>query len=273
MGWRQRFGDRPVIMGILNVTPDSFYDGGKLCTPDVAIAHALRLVDEGADIVDVGGESTRPYSDATPVEEELRRVIPVVNGIRARSTVFLSIDTYKATVAREAINAGADMINDVSGLTFDPAMGDVVAESGVPVVIMHIRGMPKEMQVSPQYEDVIGEIKEFFIDRVRFARQCGVDGKNIILDPGIGFGKRLQDNLTIIRDIHRFKELGYPIMIGTSMKAFIGKLAGSPELEERVEGTLASLAISLWNGADIVRVHDVKKAKKVATLVHAVQKA
>jgi dihydropteroate synthase len=270
MGWRQRFEDRPLIMGILNVTPDSFYDGGKYYPPDVAVAHALRLADEGADIIDVGGESTRPYSDVTHVEEELRRVIPVIRGIRACSTVFLSIDTYKAGVAREAVDAGADMINDVSGLTFDPAMGAMAARSRVPIVIMHIKGMPKEMQVSPQYDDVIREIKEFFVDRIEFAKQSGIAEQNVILDPGIGFGKRLQDNLMIIKELRRFKELGRPILMGTSMKAFIGKLAGSPEPEERVEGTLASLALSLWNGADIIRVHDVKKARRVATLVHAV---
>ena len=273
MGWRQRFEDRPLIMGILNVTPDSFYDGGKFYPPDVAIEHALRLADEGADIIDVGGESTRPFSDVTPVEEELRRVIPVIKAIRARSAVFLSVDTYKAAVAREAIDAGADMINDVSGLTFDPGIGDVAARSGVPVVIMHTKGKPSRMQVSPRYNDVIREIKEFFIDRLQFARQCGVDDRNIILDPGIGFGKRLQDNLMIIKELRRFKELGYPILIGTSMKSFLGKLADLPEPEERVEGTLASLALSLWNGADIIRVHDVQKAKKVATLVQAVMKA
>ncbi|HVN24854.1 MAG TPA: dihydropteroate synthase [Syntrophorhabdales bacterium] len=273
MGWRQRFEDRPLIMGILNVTPDSFYDGGKFYPQDVAITHALRLIEEGADILDVGGESTRPYSDATPAEEELRRVIPVIREIRARSTVFLSVDTYKAAVAREAIEAGADMINDISGLTFDPETASVAAQSGVPVVIMHTRGRPKEMQVNPGYEDVIGQIKEFFVDRVQYAKQCGVQDSNIVLDPGIGFGKRVEDNLTIIKDLRRFKELGYPILIGTSMKGFIGKLAGSPELEERIEGTLASLALSLWNGADILRVHDVKKAKKVAAFVQAVMAA
>ena len=165
MGWRKRFEDKPLIMGILNVTPDSFYDGGKFYPQDVAIAHALRLADEGADIIDVGGESTRPYSDVTPAEEELRRVIPVIKAIKARSTVFLSVDTYKAAVAKEAIDAGADMINDVSGLTFDPEIGAVAARSGVPVVIMHTKGMPKEMQVSPRYDDVIREIKEFFVDQ------------------------------------------------------------------------------------------------------------
>ena len=273
MGWRQRFEDRPLIMAILNVTPDSFYDGGKFYSADVAVEHALSMAREGADIIDVGGESTRPYSDITPIEEELQRVIPVIQAIKAQSNVLLSIDTYKAGVAKEAVDAGAGIINDVSGLTFDAAMGGVAARAGVPIIIMHMKGTPKEMQVSPRYDDVIQEIKEFFVERVQFAKQSGIDQENIILDPGIGFGKRLRDNLMIIKELRRFKELGHGILMGTSMKSFIGKLAGSSELEERVEGTLASLALSLWNGADIVRVHDVKKAKKVATLVHAVMKA
>jgi dihydropteroate synthase len=165
------------------------------------------------------------------------------------------------------------MINDISGLSFDTKIGEVAAESKVPVVIMHIKGTPKEMQVGPLYDDVIGEIKGFFVERVVFAKQCGIEEDDIILDPGIGFGKRLEDNLMIIKELRRFKDLGKPILIGTSMKAFIGKLTGSPDLEERIEGTLASVALSLWNGADIVRVHDVKKARRVATLVHAVMKA
>ena len=273
MGWRQRFEDRPLIMGVLNITPDSFYDGGRYAAPSAAIEHAVRLIEEGADIIDVGGESTRPYTDATPVEEELGRVIPLIKAIRARSDVFISIDTYKARVAQEALDAGADMINDVSGLSFDAGMAEVVADAKVPVVIMHMKGTPKEMQVKPRYDDVIGEITDFFSERVAFATQCGIDEDNIILDPGIGFGKRLGDNLMIIKELRRFKELGKPVLIGTSMKTFIGRLTGSPDPEERVEGTLASVALCLWNGADIVRVHDVKKARRVATLVRAVMKA
>ena len=273
MGWRQRFEDRPLIMGILNITPDSFYDGGRYTAPGAAIKHALRLVEEGADIIDVGGESTRPYADSTTVEEELGRVIPVIKAVRARSDVFISIDTYKARVAQEALDAGADMINDVSGLSFDAGMARIAADAKVPVVIMHMKGTPKEMQVEPGYDDVIGEIKDFFSEKVAFAKQCGIEEENIILDPGIGFGKRLGDNLMIIKELRRFKELGKPVLIGTSMKAFIGRLTGSPDPEERIEGTLASVTLCLWNGADIVRVHDVKKARRVATLVHAVMKA
>ena len=273
MDWRQRFEDRPLIMGILNVTPDSFYDGGRFYSQDAAIEHALRMIAEGADIIDVGGESTRPYSDVTPLDVELERVIPVITAIKERTGAFVSIDTYKADVARAALEAGADMINDVSGLTFDDAMAGVAAESGVPVALMHIKGTPKDMQVAPRYDDVVQEITDFFVERMAFAKQRGIAEENIVLDPGIGFGKRLADNLTIIRDLRRFGRLGRPILIGTSMKSFLGKLAGSTDPEERVEGTLASTALALWNGADIIRVHDVGKAKKVAVLVYAVQHA
>ncbi|MEO0250242.1 MAG: dihydropteroate synthase [candidate division WOR-3 bacterium] len=273
MAWGQRFEDRALIMGILNVTPDSFYDGGRFYSRDAAIDHALRMIDQGADIIDVGGESTRPYSEATPLDDELTRVIPVIKAIKERTGAFVSIDTYKAAVARAALEAGADMINDVSGLGFDDAMADVAATSGVPIVIMHIKGTPKDMQVAPHYDDVVAEIMEYFAERISFAKQRGIAEENIILDPGIGFGKRLVDNLIIIKELRRFKELGRPILMGTSMKSFLGKLADSSDLEERVEGTLASIALCLWNGADIVRVHDVGKAKKVAMLVHAVQHA
>lgn len=273
MGWGQRFEDRALIMGILNVTPDSFYDGGRFYSRDAAIDHALRMIDQGADIIDVGGESTRPYSEATPLDDELNRVIPVIKAVKERTGAFVSIDTYKAAVARAALEAGADMINDVSGLGFDDAMADVAATSGVPIVIMHIKGTPKDMQVAPHYDDVVAEIMEYFAERISFAKRRGIAEENIILDPGIGFGKRLVDNLIIIKELRRFKELGRPILMGTSMKSFLGKLADSSDLEERVEGTLASIALCLWNGADIVRVHDVGKAKKVAMLVHAVQHA
>jgi dihydropteroate synthase len=273
MDWRQRFEDRALIMGILNVTPDSFYDGGRFYSRDAAIEHGLRMVHEGADIIDIGGESTRPYSEVTPLDVELERVIPVIRAIKERTGAFVSIDTYKAAVARAALEAGADMINDVSGLTFDDAMADVGAKSGVPVAIMHIRGTPKDMQVSPRYDDVVREIMEFFAERIAFAKQRGIAEENIILDPGIGFGKRLVDNLMIIKELGRFKDLGRPILIGTSMKSFLGKLADSSDPEERVEGTLASIALALWNGADIVRVHDVRRVKKVAVLVHGVMHA
>ena len=269
MAWRKRFKDKPVIMGILNVTPDSFFDGGSYYPRERAIDHALEMAEGGADIIDVGGESTRPGSEPTSLGEELDRVLPVIEGIRKRSSIPLSIDTYKAAVARAAIASGADMVNDISSLSFDEDMAGVVAASGVPVVIQHIKGTPRDMQKNPSYQDVTGEIKEFFIERIAYARSCGIDEDDIIIDPGIGFGKRVSDNLTIIRELGRLKELGRPLLIGTSMKSFIGRIMGTDVPAERAEGTLASVAISLWNGADMVRVHDVVRTKKVVKFMKA----
>ncbi len=269
MAWRKRFKDKPVIMGILNVTPDSFFDGGNFYSRERAIDHALEMAEGGADIIDVGGESTRPGSEPTSLEEELDRVVPVIEGIRKRSSIPLSIDTYKAAVARAAVASGADMVNDISSLSFDEGMAGIVAASGVPVVMQHIKGTPRDMQKNPSYQDVTGEIKEFFIERIAYARSCGIDEDDIIIDPGIGFGKRLQDNLTIIRELGRLKELGRPLLIGTSMKSFIGRIMGTDVPAERAEGTLASVAISLWNGADMVRVHDVARTRKVVMFMKA----
>jgi dihydropteroate synthase len=269
MAWRKRFKDKPVIMGILNVTPDSFFDGGSYYPRERAIDHALEMAEGGADIIDVGGESTRPGSEPTSLGEELDRVLPVIEGIRKHSSIPLSIDTYKAAVARAAVASGADMVNDISSLSFDEDMAGVVAASGVPVVIQHIKGTPRDMQKNPSYQDVTGEIKEFFIERIAYARSCGIDEDDIIIDPGIGFGKRVSDNLTIIRELGRLKELGRPLLIGTSMKSFIGRIMGTDLPAERAEGTLASVAISLWNGADMVRVHDVVRTKKVVKFMKA----
>jgi len=269
MAWRKRFKDKPVIMGILNVTPDSFFDGGSYYPRERAIDHALEMAEGGADIIDVGGESTRPGSEPTSLGEELDRVLPVIEGIRKHSSIPLSIDTYKAAVARAAVASGADMVNDISSLSFDEGMAGVVAASGVPVVMQHIKGTPRAMQKNPSYQDVTGEIKEFFIERIAYARSCGIDEDDIIIDPGIGFGKRVSDNLTIIRELGRLKELGRPLLIGTSMKSFIGRIMGTDLPAERAEGTLASVAISLWNGADMVRVHDVVRTKKVVKFMKA----
>jgi dihydropteroate synthase len=269
MAWRKRFKDKPVIMGILNVTPDSFFDGGSFFPRERAIDHALEMAEGGADIIDVGGESTRPGSEPTSLGEELDRVLPVIEGIRKRSSIPLSIDTYKAAVARAAVASGADMVNDISSLSFDEGMAGLVAALGVPVVMQHIKGTPRDMQKNPSYQDVTREIKEFFVERIAYARACGIDEDDIIIDPGIGFGKRLQDNLTIIRELGRLKELGRPLLIGTSMKSFIGRIMGTDVLAERAEGTLASVAISLWNGADMVRVHDVARTKKVVKFMKA----
>jgi dihydropteroate synthase len=259
-------------MGIVNVTPDSFYDGGRHLDHGPAVNHALRLIEEGADIIDVGGESTRPYSRPVSLQEEMRRVLPVVEAIRQISDIFLSVDTRKAEVARKAIEAGADMINDVSGFRDDEGMVEVIRECGVLAVLMHMRGLPGDMQDHPRYGDVVGEIKGFFVERMAAAEAAGIRREQIVLDPGIGFGKRVEDNLKILKGLRQFRDCGRPILIGTSMKSFIGAVTGSA-VEERLEGTMASIAVSVWNGADVVRVHDVRSARKVVDLVDAVVKA
>lgn len=265
--WR----DKPLIMGVLNVTPDSFFDGGKYSTREKAIDRALRMARDGANIIDVGGESSRPFSKSISADEELKRVIPVIEGIREKSDIPISVDTCKAEVAWESCRAGADIINDISGLQYDPEMAETVNVANTKVVIMHMKGTPETMQTAPYYDDVISEICTFFEERIRFAAAKGIERDNIILDPGIGFGKRVEDNLKIIKHIGVFKQFGLPILVGTSMKSFIGKITEST-LKGRIEGTLASISISVWNGADIVRVHDVKKAKKVILLTDAIRK-
>ena len=266
--WR----DRPLIMGVLNVTPDSFFDGGKYSTRVKAVDHALRMAEDGADIIDVGGESSRPFSKPITIDEELRRVIPVVEGIRERSNIPISVDTCKARVAEESFCAGADMVNDISGLRYDPEMADTVTAAKAKVIIMHMKGTPETMQIDPSYDDVISEICAFFEERIRFAvTGKGIEQNNIILDPGIGFGKRVEDNLKIIKHINIFKKFNLPVLVGTSMKGFIGKITESTQ-RGRLEGTLASIAISVWNGANIVRVHDVKKAKKTVVFTDAVMR-
>jgi len=262
----------PVIMGILNVTPDSFSDGGRYQSVEEAFDHARLMIEEGADIIDVGGESTRPYSEPVAEKEELNRVIPVIEKLHGIPGALISVDTYKANVAREALKAGADWVNDISGLTYDAAMAGVIAEKDAYAVIMHIKGTPRNMQENPHYDDVAGEIRGFLQERIEYAVRMGIDRKKIIVDPGIGFGKRVEDNLRILKMLREFKKLGCPVLVGTSMKSFIGKITDMP-LEERVEGTLATLAVALMNGADIVRVHDVRKARKVLNMVKAVMEA
>jgi len=269
MAWRKRLKDKPLVMGILNVTPDSFYDHGAFFSRDRALDHALRMIDEGADIIDVGGESTRPFSEPTPRAEELARILPVIEAVRKHSDVPLSVDTYKAEVARAALLSGADIINDISAMSFDDHMADVVAGAKAPVIMQHIKGTPRDMQKNPSYEDVTGEIREFFVERIAFAKARGIDEEDIIIDPGIGFGKQLRHNLTIIKELGRLKELGRPLLIGTSMKSFIGRIMGTTALEDRAEGTLASVVMSVWNGADIVRVHDVARTRRVITFMEA----
>jgi len=259
------------IMGILNVTPDSFSDGGRYLDRKTAIDHALKMVDEGADIIDIGGESTRPGAEPVPLEEELNRTIPVIEAISKKISVPVSIDTYKAEVARQAIQAGATIVNDISGLRFDPEMASVVAETGAAVVVMHIKGTPRDMQKNPEYQDLFGEIIEYLRGSIEIAKKAGVPEERIIIDPGIGFGKRPEHNLQIINRLDRFSVLGRPILVGTSRKSFIGLILDNLPPSERIEGTAASVAISVFNGASIVRVHDVKTMSRVVRVADAIR--
>ncbi len=254
-----------LLMGILNVTTDSFSDGGQFIRCEKAVERALVMVADGADIIDIGGESTRPGAKPVSQSKELQRVLPVIAGIRKRSDISISIDTTKADVAEKAIAAGADMVNDISGLQFDDTMADVVREYAVPVVIMHIKGTPLDMQKDPHYADLMQEIVAYFKERIDFCLQHGIKKDQIIIDPGIGFGKRIQDNFILLRKLQQIADLGYPVLIGPSRKSFIGLTLDIP-VNERLEGTAAAVTASVLNGAKIVRVHDVKEMKKVMTI-------
>ncbi|MFC1856583.1 dihydropteroate synthase [Thermodesulfobacteriota bacterium] len=267
-------GERTCIMGIVNVTPDSFSDGGSFFKFDNAVAQGEKLVKDGADIIDIGGESTRPFSDPVSAEEEIRRVVPVIETLAKRTTVPISIDTTKARVARAAIEAGASMINDVSALRIDPELGDVAGEYGLPIILMHMLGTPKTMQIDPAYADLFGEIKKFFENAVQRAAQKGVDHSKIILDPGIGFGKTVAHNLLLIKHLFEFHSLDVPILIGPSRKAFIRRILKKPDEAELnpqsplVEtGTQATVAAAILHGAHIVRVHDVANAMATAKIM------
>lgn len=259
-------------MGILNTTPDSFSDGGVHFDRSAAIDRALSLVQEGADIIDIGGESTRPGSDPVAVEEELRRTIPVIDAIARSINIPISIDTYKARVAKEALEAGASMVNDISGLNFDSEMPAVVSEFKVPVVIMHIKGSPKNMQTNPVYEALLPEIMDYFRASMRIAERFDISDDLIILDPGIGFGKTFEHNLEIINNLDQFSGLGKPVLVGPSRKAFIGKILENAPVMERLEGTAAAVAVSIMKGANIIRVHDVKEMVKVAKVADAIKR-
>ncbi|WFC40853.1 dihydropteroate synthase [Pseudoxanthomonas sp. SE1] len=248
--------DRPQVMGIVNVTPDSFSDGGAHDTTEAAVAHALRLVEEGADLLDIGGESTRPGADEVPVEEELRRVVAVIERLAAQVAVPISIDTSKPDVMRAAVQAGAGMINDVYGLRRDGAL-DAAAALGVPVVLMHMQGEPRSMQAAPQYDDVVGEVHRFLAERIFAAEMAGIAKKHIVIDPGFGFGKDTPHNLQLLAQLERFVELGVPVLAGLSRKRSIGQLTGREVPADRVSGSVAAHLIATQRGAAIVRVHDV----------------
>jgi dihydropteroate synthase len=261
--------ERTLVMGVVNVTPDSFSDGGLFAETDAAVEQALRLADDGADILDIGGESTRPGSDFISLDEELNRVMPVLDGLAGSLEVPISIDTTKAEVARRALDAGCAMVNDISAMRLDGEMLPLVVERGVPFCLMHMQGMPKDMQAEPHYDDVMGDISLFLRERAEAAEEAGADPANIIVDPGIGFGKTLRHNLEILMRLDELRSLGYALCLGTSRKSFIGGILGLG-VDERVEGTAASVALGIANGADIVRVHDVKEMVRVVRVADAI---
>jgi dihydropteroate synthase len=268
-------GLKTLVMGILNVTPDSFSDGGLYGDVDAAVSHALQMARDGAHLLDIGGESTRPatFSDRTPlpIDKERDRVLPVIERlVREMPHIPLSIDTYKADVARAALDAGAMIVNDISGLSADPAMAALVAERGCPVIIMHLLGRPKEIPLHPVYEDVVADVRAFFERQIAFAKSHGIRSGQIWLDPGIGFGKTSQHNLTLLRRLPELKALGCPLVVGASRKRFLGKILGADDPEDRLEGTAATVALSIAGGADMVRVHDVREMARVAKVSDAI---
>jgi dihydropteroate synthase len=258
-------------MGVLNVTPDSFSDGGRYLRVDRALAHAEAMTEAGADLIDIGGESTRPGAPAVSLDDELRRVIPVIERVAARCRVPISIDTSKAEVARRAIEAGAAMINDVTALRGDPAMAGVAAQAGVPVVLMHMQGTPRTMQRRPRYRALMDDLLRFFRERIAAAVAAGIDRRRIILDPGIGFGKTLAHNLEILRRLDIPARLGRPILVGPSRKSFLGKLTGEP-VGQRLEGTAAAVTAAVLHGAQLVRVHDVAEMARVVRVADAIRR-
>jgi dihydropteroate synthase len=262
-------GERTAIMGIVNVTPDSFSDGGAFFDPAAAIAHGLRLAAEGADILDVGGESTRPGAQPVPEAEEMRRVVPVVRELAARAGVPVSIDTTKASVAEAALAAGATLVNDVSALRFDQRLGDVAARAGAALVVMHMQGIPGTMQQSPRYGDLLGEVVAELAAGAGRAEAAGVDPDRILVDPGIGFGKTLEHNLELLDRLDALAALGRPILVGPSRKAFIGRLLDLPA-GERLEGTIAACCLAATRGAHLVRVHDVRAVRRALRVCDAI---
>ena len=264
-----QLGPRTLIMGILNVTPDSFSDGGQFIDADAAVAHGIKMARDGADIIDVGGESTRPGAEAVTAAEELRRVIPVIERLAEQVSVPISIDTTKPEVARAALAAGAAIVNDITGLHGDPSLARVAAEFGAPIVAMHIKGTPRTMQQSPTYADLLGEVKDYLRESIAIAGRNGVPAEQVIIDPGLGFGKTVRHNLEVMARLGELADLGRPIMVGPSRKSTIGKITGKPA-DQRQFGTGAAVAICIANGASIVRVHDVAEMADVVRMADAI---
>ncbi len=274
LSWAERalyLDQRTHVMGILNVTPDSFSDGGRYFKVDKAVEHGLEMARNGADIIDVGGESTRPYSQKVSSNEEMDRVIPVIEALSEELTIPISIDTCKSVVAQESLKAGASIINDISALRFDPHMASIAAQAGVPLILMHMKGTPENMQEDPTYDDLIAEILRFLKDAIERSVKAGIREDLIVVDPGIGFGKTFDHNLKIIRELSRFSSLKRPVLLGTSNKAFIGHILDT-EAHERDTGTMATIAAGVMNGAQIVRVHNLRKAVETVKVVDAIKR-
>jgi dihydropteroate synthase len=266
-------GPGPVLVGVLNVTPDSFSDGGDFLDPAKAAPRAATMLDEGAEVIDVGGESTRPGSDPVPHEEEVRRVVPAIRAILAdRPDAIVSIDTYRAATAEAALEVGARIVNDVTALRGDPRMAALAAEAGCPLVLMHMLGEPKTMQRDPRYEDVVREVRDFLAARAEHAIAAGVEPENVILDPGIGFGKTLEHNLTLLHRLDSLVELGFPVLFGASRKRFIGTITGVQDARERVSGTVAANVLACERGATFFRVHDVRPNREALAVAEAVRR-
>jgi len=266
-GWRLDFSDGCLVMGVLNVTPDSFSDGGEFFDSDKAVEHGLKMAADGAAIIDVGGESTRPGSDPVSADEQIRRVVPVIEALCEKTDVPVSIDTYKFEVARAALEAGAGMINDITALS-DERMGELAAERQVPIVLMHMQGTPATMQLEPIYDDVVGEVLEFLLGRAKRAGKFGISKDMIFIDPGIGFGKTSKHNLSLLRNIDKFVAAGYRVLVGTSRKRFIGKITGKEKSAERIFGTAATVALCAAAGVSVVRVHDVAEMVDVVKVAN-----
>jgi dihydropteroate synthase len=266
------FGPRALVMGVLNLTPDSFSDGGQFFGRTAAVRRAIQMADEGADIIDIGGESTRPGAEEIGADEEIRRTIPVIEALSKKISIPISIDTRKAGVARLAIDSGASVINDVSGLSHDKAMASLAAESGAGLILMHMRGLPDNMQKAPCYKNLIKDIITSLKESVGRARRAGVTRNNIIIDPGIGFGKTVEHNLEIINNLDRFKVLGYPICVGVSRKAFIGRILGKNDPADRLVGTVSACSAAIVKGANMIRVHDVKECREAAMVASSILK-
>lgn len=264
------FARRTLIMGIINVTPDSFFDGGRRFDPATAIADGVAMIASGADILDIGGESTRPGAQPVSQDEEIARVLPVVRGLRAQVGAPISIDSYKANVARAALDAGADIVNDISALRFDPEMASMVAAEKVPLILMHMQGTPRTMQKEPQYSDVVREVRDFLAAQLYQAMDAGVAQDAVVIDPGIGFGKTIEHNLQLLRGLPMLAALGQPLLVGVSRKTFIGKILGA-EPAERLEGSLAAAVVAVLAGANILRVHDVPESYKATRIADAIR--